>query len=192
MQYVLFDRGLDRVHNTLFANSIFTMLVVGSIITIMKITNQSFSNLEIIGIALLVFPWPVGKNIWSLFGGFNYQTRGNIYSLFGIFQIAEGDAFMISGINLYQVCGGEAMQIITLNLYQNGFYAAQQIAGVSFYQKSMAIMGDGASQLFGVRFFQICPEKPHNWFSIALTKWPYHRPEQDTMMRYQENFLLME
>ncbi len=67
-----------------------------------------------IGLSLVCYPWKFGKDVYSLFGGFN--DEGSVYSLFGIVQCASGSAFSVAGVSLYQHAERTAFQVVGLSL----------------------------------------------------------------------------
>lgn len=88
----------------------------------------------VIGIIFfLSYPYKIGKNIYSLWGGFN--DEGRVYSLCGLVQVAEVEAVSILGISFYQKAEDMVVQFLGISFYQESFDVGQ-ILGVSFYQKA--------------------------------------------------------
>ena len=113
-----------------------------------------------IGLALVCYPWKFGKNVYSLFGGFN--NEGSVYSLFGIVQHTSGSAVSIAGLSIYQYAERTAFQVVGLSIYQfsagtdsSRGAACGQLLGLSLWMKSRAA---NPGQVFGVACYMDCEE----------------------------------
>ncbi len=95
---------------------------------------------------LFCYPWKIGKNVYSLFGGFN--SEGSVYSLIAIFQHAKEDAVSMMGI-LQISQQGESICIVGVMPYQKGVQVRMNVGAV-FFQWSAVNSQIG----LGIAFFQ--------------------------------------
>ncbi len=105
---------------------------------------------------LVCYPWKIGKNVWSVFGGFN--DDGSVYSLFGVVQMASGSAISGGGISLFQYAGDNSFQAIGLCLYQyaegpSPLKVQGQGVGIAV---CMRTRGGSLGQLVGLTLFMEC------------------------------------
>ncbi len=91
---------------------------------------------------LACLPWKIGKNVYSVFGG--WSDEGSITSLCSIYQEAKRTSFSFFGI-AYQKAGWNAWQIVGIS-YQDAGGSSGQAIGVAFQ------LGYDADQLIGVAF----------------------------------------
>jgi len=101
-------------------------------------------------IFLISYPWKIGKDVYSIFGGFNEEDGGSVYSLFALIQKAEKNTYTLFGLTFYQNAGEDAVQFIGLALYQNAGEDAVQFIGLALYQKA----GEDAIQCIGLSLYQ--------------------------------------
>ncbi|MFH0950955.1 MAG: hypothetical protein V1765_00575 [bacterium] len=162
---------MDHVLNVLFG------LLMGSILylclTDVNIIDESI--VAFIICVIIAYPWRIGKNVYSLFGGFNFEEAeeqdkkdGQIWSVISIIQYAQGNAFAL--INFCQYSKeGSALSIIAVSLFQYAEESCVSIVGISLFQKSesdIAVFAIGLSfwqkaeygdavMLVGISIFQI-------------------------------------
>lgn len=118
----------------------------------------------VIGLSFLIFlacyPWTIGENIYSLFGGVN--KTDSVYSIVAVYQDAKKDAVALSGCGA-QNAGEIAYQTAGIAFYQKAKQAVQGF-GVSFYQKAK----ENAIQIIGINFCQIAGKNAVVGFGIPL------------------------
>lgn len=144
-------------------NLVFTF-VMSSIVTIGLSKMDVLLDYETIAIIFLAScPWKFGDTVVSLWGG---KSEGRIYSLFGIYQDATGDAFQFFSFSLYQ-SGYKATQLCGFSLYQLAKVDAFQFFGISLFQEAVdeACQGGGiighqsaggnAVQGIGISLYQV-------------------------------------
>lgn len=110
---------------------------------------------------LICYPWQMGNNVYSVFGGKN--TRGSVYSLVSIYQDAQHDALSFLGFG-GQNAGDDAGQLVGISLYQNAKNVAVQMLGISFYQNAR----DDAYQFAGISLYQNAGGDVGNVFGISF------------------------
>jgi len=134
--------------------------IIEAILYYFNVDHRSFITFLIF---LISYPWKIGKDIYSLFGGFNDENEGSVYSLFGLIQKGEKDVYSIAGLSLYQNAGGDALQVFGLTLYQNAGGDAWQGIGLTLYQNA----GGDALQIIGLTLYQNAGGDA--WQCIGLT-----------------------
>ena len=127
-------------------NAVFASVMATVVYVTLGFFGHRPSPWQLIALLPVCYPWKIGSNTYSLFGGF---SEGNIYSLFGVIQDAGKDANCFIGL-LYQRAGGNATQIAGISLYQKAGKDATQFFGISSYQIADAV----ALQCIGVMFCQ--------------------------------------
>lgn len=133
--------------NTNVQNFLFTVVVTFAIASGMHAFNFVIHWYTIVATFLLSYPWKMPSgNVYSLFGG---SSDKKIYSLFGIYQIAEYDAFCLTGVLLYQ-SAGNATQIFGISFMQIAEEKATQLGGICFLQEGER----SARQFLGIAGFQ--------------------------------------
>lgn len=149
-------------------NIILALIMTAIVYTILIHFDQKPSWLPtwvfVTGIFLISYPWRIGKDVFSLWGGW---AEGNVFSLFGFVQNAGVDAFSVVGIYLYQIAGHDADHVFGISLYQRAGNSARQGITLSFYQEAtrhnayLALgislyqnAGNNATQLFSLSFIQ--------------------------------------
>jgi hypothetical protein len=115
---------------------------------------------EVVAIFLLWLPYKIGKNHYSVFGGF---SENSIYSLCGIVQSARCDAFQFLGISLYQSAGNDAVQFFGISLYQSARCDAFQFLGISLYQSARC----ETFHVVGISLYQKA-KKFNNWANLQI------------------------
>ena len=121
----------DSIHN--IANFLFALAmtaIIAYLVGIFSLDNWPY----LIGLFLILYPWRIGKDIYSLFGGAN--SSGSVGSLVSIFQIASENAVCIINLSLYQNAGQYAGAIIALPLYQNAGQGIRIMIGLPLYQNA--------------------------------------------------------
>ncbi|KKR15281.1 MAG: hypothetical protein UT42_C0005G0001 [Candidatus Falkowbacteria bacterium GW2011_GWA2_39_24] len=143
------DHLLNAVYGVVVGISLYLLLTGANIIEESVLTAGIF--------VVAAYPWRIGKNVYSLFGGFNFEEAeeqgkedGKIWSLISVIQYSKGNAFSV--VNFVQVSAeGQAMTIIAVSLYQYGADFTLSWVGISLYQMS----GDGEAALgIGLSFWQ--------------------------------------
>ena len=129
---------------------------------------------------LLSYPWKIGKNIYSIWGGFN--PEGSVYSLFPIVQYAEKNSFGMMGIAFYQRAEADATQGLGLALYQGAGNNAVQGLGLALYQRA----GNDAWQGLGLALYQRAGKDSLQVFGLAL----YQRAEEVAGQGFGLRFLI--
>ena len=174
----------------------FLVGVLGALIitAVYKLTGHELSAVEMFVAFFASYPWKIGDNIYSLFGGYN--PEGNVYSLLGIYQNAGADAFQIFGLSFYQKAGktatqlfglsilqearvntfhgvgisfsqkttGHALQFVGFSFIQEGFEIAEQMAGATFLQ--ISYLGD-THQGLGIVVYQLAETNAYQFAGIA-------------------------
>jgi hypothetical protein len=136
-------RGLQHLLNFAFALAI-TWLILAIIPNLTGIETLNWYHYAVIFLAS--YPWKIGDNIYSLFGGINMD--GVVNSLIGIIQIAEDDANSFLGI-------------IQISLRHNTNCAF----GISVIQISKNY---DTNCFFGVSLLQIADEKAYCMAGISI------------------------
>lgn len=126
---------------------------------------------QTIGILLLCYPWKIGDNIWSLFGGINNQ--GSIYSLFGVYQNARKTAFQVSGLCLFQK-GFDVFQLFGFCVFQNGRQDAHQGFGLCLIQ----VAEESAAQGIGLCVVQHSKGGAFQMLGICVVQYGEAAAEQ--------------
>ena len=119
-------------------------------------------------IFLISYPWKIGKDVYSIFGGFNEEDGGSVYSLFALIQKAEKNTYTLFGLTFYQNAGEDAVQFIGLALYQKAGVNARQDVGLALYQNA----GVNARQDVGLTVFSEATSFSNKTFAVirAITK----------------------
>ncbi len=114
---------------------------------------------------ILIYPFKIGRDIYSVFWGIN--KNGSVYSLFGIFQIADRDARSLFGIMIYQQADWNACQILGISIYQRGGRNVWQLLGVSIYKKA----DEHTLQGFGVSCYQYAEKYSHHAVGLSIYQY---------------------
>lgn len=85
-------------------------------------------------IFLSSFPWKLGKNIYSLFGGFN--DEGSVYSFLGIIQIAKKNAKSIFSLSVLQKANKRCKIFAGISFLQTAGISSEHYLGISIKQKA--------------------------------------------------------
>jgi hypothetical protein len=101
-----------------------------------------------IGFLILSFPWHFGKNIYSLFGGFNFS--GDVRSLFPLVQVAKGNCVGVFSILIFQYAKGNCVGVFSILIFQYAKEDAELYIGISIFQYAEEELGF----LFGISIFQ--------------------------------------
>ncbi len=102
------NKNLEYLFNFLLA-----ALITVSISILAGIENFSV----ILGIFLVSYPWKIMGSILSLFGGAN--CSGNVYSVFPLIQISQGDSYGIISPVCFQKAGRNTFLMIGVSFFQS-------------------------------------------------------------------------
>ena len=147
-----------RFNKNLVLGVVMTILVFG----IFSWLGYSLNFWETCSLFFLSYPWTIGKNIYSLWGGFSEE--GSVYSLVGIVQVAKKNAIQLFGISFYQVGRNNVVQVIGISFYQGSEDDVWQALGISFWQ----VGGNSAGQLAGISFYQVAGNDAGQFLGISF------------------------
>lgn len=119
---------------------------------VVTILFESFVTCDPLYVAItfiLSYPWRIGKNLYSLFGGMNSEG-GSVWSLFSIYQIADDNAISLFSLSLCQKADNDAVIGLGFSLLQKAGENAAIFAGFSFVQEAQNFQNG----IFCIPFFQ--------------------------------------
>ncbi len=124
------------------------LAVFGTIITLLGIYANQKNDFPKAGIIIFIFllsyPYKIGDNIYSVWGGRN--DEGSVYSLSPLYADAKDDAVAFTGLG-HLTGGRDAIQLLGIGGYIKGGHDAFQGFGIGYVNG-----GHDAAQVLGIGY----------------------------------------